>query len=162
MEQDSQTINPRRFLSLLSHLTSEHWLFICFIYIAPFMSFHQQVCLYGKLMASQSCSLKACVSVCVCLFVCIHPYILCWYIHPWICICVCVWVGGCLCVFYPLSSERKSTFSWSSTFFFFYIQYNLPSLFSFHFSFPPHFSLSFSPPPPHTHTHTLPVCLNFS
>lgn len=87
---------------------------------------------------------SVCVSVCVCLFVCIHPYILCWYIHPWICICVCVWVGGCMCVFYPLSSERKSTFSWSSVFFFF-VQYNPPSLFTFHFSLSPNFSLS-SPP----------------
>lgn len=69
---------------------------------------------------------SVCVSVCVCLFVCIHPYILCWYIHPWICICVCVWVGGCMCVFYPLSSERKSTFSWSSVFFFFLSNITLP------------------------------------
>lgn len=77
---------------LFSPLTSEHWLFICFIYIAAFMSFHQQVCLYMKLMASQSCNLKACV--CLCVFVgvrvCIHPYILCWYFHPWICVSVCV------------------------------------------------------------------------
>lgn len=83
---------------LFSPLTSEHWLFICFIYIAAFMSFHQQVCLYMKLMASQSCNLKACM--CLCVFVgvrvCIHPYILCWYFHPWICVCVCVCVVLCL------------------------------------------------------------------
>lgn len=67
----SQTINPRGSLGFRLPLTSELWLFICFIYIAAFMSFHQQVCLYRKLMASQSCNSKVrkvcvCPSVCVC------------------------------------------------------------------------------------------------
>lgn len=35
-----QTINAWHSLSLHLPLTSEHWLFICFIYIAAFMSFH--------------------------------------------------------------------------------------------------------------------------
>lgn len=91
---------------LFSPLTSEHWLFICFIYIAAFMSFHQQVCLYMKLMASQSCNLKACV--CLCVFVgvrvCIHPYILCWYFHPWICVSVCCPLSCAFTPVYSLSS----------------------------------------------------------
>lgn len=144
MEQPSQTINPRRFLSLLSHLTSEHWLFICFIYIAPFMSFHQQVCLYGKLMASQSCSLRACVwvYVCACLCAFIHIFYVGISTHGFASVCVSGWAGVCVCSILYLQRENQH---FHEAVFFFFVQYNPPSLFTFHFSLSPNFSLS-SPP----------------
>lgn len=93
---------------LFSPLTSEHWLFICFIYIAAFMSFHQQVCLYMKLMASQSCNLKVCVFVCVCWCACVHPSIYFMLVFPpmdlHLCVCVCC----------PLSCAFAPVYSFSS------------------------------------------------
>lgn len=126
MEQPSQTINPRRFLSLLSHLTSEHWLFICFIYIAPFMSFHQQVCLYGKLMASQSCSLRACVwvYVCACLCAFIHIFYVGISTHGFASVCVSGWAGVCVCSILYL--QRENQHFQEAVFFFFLSNITLP------------------------------------
>ena len=109
------------------------------------MSFHQQVCLYGKLMASQSCSLKApvWVYVCACLCAFIHIFYVGISTHGFASVCVCLGGWVFVCVLSSIFREKINIFM-KQCFFFFFVQYNPPSLFTFHFSFPslsPNFSL---------------------
>lgn len=108
----SQTINPGGSLGFLLPLTSEHWLFICFIYIAAFMSFHQQVCLYRKLMASQSCNSKVCVC-CACL-VCMCASIHIFYVgistQGFASMCVCVCARACVCLLSSILRAKINIF----------------------------------------------------
>lgn len=100
------------------------------------MSFHQQVCLYRKLMASQSWSLKGCVCVrllaCVCAF--IHIFYVCISTHGFA--SVGLWVFVCVCAVLYLCREYQH-FHEGLCF-----QSNIILHFSFHF-LPPIPSFSF-------------------